>query len=168
MKKDFILSGASFFALMFATCAYAQTSAPMANPSVNQPKGASSVSGSSAVNNSPTTLTTPGGSNPTTTSNATTKNMDWNSQNNYWRDTYATRPYYSSGRDYSVYEPAYQYGVQLYNQNPNKRFEDLNQSQMGSGWANARGNSNLGWTDAQQATRDAYNRMYEANNPVRK
>lgn len=164
MKRQFVFSGASIFVLMLASAACAQTGTPIANPSVNQPKGASSVSGNSAINNSPTTVTTPAGTNPTSTSNATTNSMNWDSQNSYWRDTYSTRPYYNSNRSYNVYEPAYRYGVDLYNKNPNTRYEDLNQSQIGSGWANARGNSDLGWADAQMAARDAYNRMYNANN----
>lgn len=84
----------------------------------------------------------------------------WESENQYWRNQYSSRPYYNSNTNYSMYEPAYKYGLNTYNQNAGKKFEDLDQSQLRSGWAQARGNSNLSWEQAQDATRDAYNRLY--------
>lgn len=88
-------------------------------------------------------------------------NSSWDAQNNYWRNNYSSRPYFSSSRNYSTYEPAYRYGVDMYNRNPGVRWEDIDQAQLSSGWVRTRGNSSLSWSDAQMATQDAYNRMYE-------
>lgn len=88
----------------------------------------------------------------------------WDSQNTYWRDNYSKRPYYSSSRDYKTYEPAYRYGVELYNKNPNIPYSQLDQSQLNTNWSAQRGTSTLEWNDAQQATQDAYNRMYDTHN----
>lgn len=85
----------------------------------------------------------------------------WNSQNDYWRTNYANRSYYNKNRDYTAYEPAYRYGVDLYNQNKGKAYDDLSQSDLNKGWTQVRGSSSLSWDDAQMATRDAYNRMVE-------
>ncbi len=91
---------------------------------------------------------------------STGTNTTWNTENSYWRNNYASRPYYSQTMSYSAYEPAYRYGVDLYNRNPGKRYEDLDQSQLGNGWTQARGTTTLSWDQAQAATRDAYTRMY--------
>ena len=95
----------------------------------------------------------------TTTTSVSTP-ADWNTENTYWRNAYPNRPYYSSANNYTTYEPAYQYGVTAYNQSQGKRYEDLNQSELRRGWDQARGDSNLTWDQAQNATRDAYSRLY--------
>jgi hypothetical protein len=96
----------------------------------------------------------------------TSSNFDssWNSQNKYWKDNYPSSSYYSSSRNYSMYEPAYRYGVDLYNRNPNMSYDQLDQAQLRSGWNSVRGTSNLDWNDAQMATKDAYTRMYNNRN----
>ncbi len=86
---------------------------------------------------------------------------NWGTENTYWQDHYSSAPYYSNSRNYSIYAPAYQYGVDLYNKNPGVPYSSLNQEQLNSGWSNARNQSQLDWSDAQLATRDAYNRLYE-------
>lgn len=101
--------------------------------------------------------------------NNTTNNMKmndnfdngWDAQNSYWRDYYPSSTYYNDSRNYSTYEPAYRYGYDLYNRNAGKTYDDLNQDDLQKDWNSIRGNSNLDWNDAQEATRDAYNRMYE-------
>lgn len=92
----------------------------------------------------------------------TTTTTSWETENSYWRSNYPSRSYYSSSRSYTTYEPAYRYGVDLYNQNPSLRYEDLNQAQLSAGWSRARTNSDLNWNDAQMATRDAYSRLYQS------
>lgn len=99
--------------------------------------------------------------------NVTNADNSWNTQRAYWNANFASRPYYNSSRTYANYEPAYRYGVDLYNQNPGKTYEDLNQVQISKDWLAARGGSSLNWTDADQATRDAYNRMVEVNRAKR-
>jgi len=88
---------------------------------------------------------------------------NWNSENTYWRENYSSRPYYNRSRNYSVYEPAYRYGVDLYSRNPGRSFEDLSQSDLNSGWSSSRGTSDMDWQTAEPATRDAYNRLYNNN-----
>ncbi len=89
---------------------------------------------------------------------------NWDAENTYWRNSYPSRPYYSKSKNYTTYEPAYQYGVELYKMNPNKRYEDLDQSQLQAEWMKKRGNSILTWDQAQEASRDSYNRLYNNRN----
>jgi hypothetical protein len=90
--------------------------------------------------------------------------MNWDTENTYWRGHYSTRPYYNTSRNYSIYEPAYRYGVDLYNRHPDTVYEDLNQSNLSSEWSKIKGNSTLTWSEAQEAVKDAYNRLYDNRN----
>lgn len=100
----------------------------------------------------------------TGTSVYTNFDKSWAAQNNYWRNAYPSTPYYNTSIHYSSYEPAYRYGVSLYKKNRNLPYDQLEPSQLDSGWNSARGKSNLHWSEAQQATRDAYMRMYDNRN----
>jgi hypothetical protein len=84
----------------------------------------------------------------------------WSVEDTYWRTTYPTRPYYSSTRDYVVYEPAYRYGADLYTQYPGKRYEEMDMVQVKTGWMKVRGKSTLTWEEAEAASKDSFNRMY--------
>jgi hypothetical protein len=92
----------------------------------------------------------------------TSGNTDWSAEDSYWRSHYASRPYYSSGHDYSNYRPAYQYGVNLYQQNSGKSYNELDEAQLSKGWDLAKSNSALSWSEAQPAVRDAYGHMAES------
>lgn len=113
--------------------------------------------------------TTAGGTDKTISSSINSRANDgngraaWDTENTYWKEHYSSRPYYSKSRDYNNYEPAYRYGVDLYNQNPGVPYSSLNQEQLRNGWNNARNKSQMDWSDVQIATQDAYNRLYESN-----
>ena len=120
------------------------------------------AAGATSTNNSANPMATTGNSSVNTTTSS-----NWDSQNSYWRNNYISRPYYNSTRDYSLYEPAYRYGYDMYSRNSGKTYNDLSQEELRRGWEQARGNSNLNWNDAQMATRDSYNRLYDTrNNPI--
>jgi len=76
----------------------------------------------------------------------------------YWRENYSTRPYVTAGMSYDEYSPAYQYGWESYQKQPNKRFDDIEASLAG-GWERAKGKSQLKWDRAKQAARDAWDRV---------
>lgn len=85
----------------------------------------------------------------------------WPSESQYWKSEFPKRSYYTPSSDYTNYEPAYQYGYTTYQQNPGKRFDELDQLQLRSKWEASRGKSTLTWDQAQAASRDAYTRMSE-------
>jgi hypothetical protein len=81
------------------------------------------------------------------------------SEDRYWRDTYATRPYYRDGYAYDAYEPAYRLGYNAYDSHGQSRgdFDDVSQ-ELRDTYEQRRGRSPLKWDDAQHAARDAWER----------
>ena len=82
----------------------------------------------------------------------------------YWRENYNKRPYYQSGQEFSEFQPAYRYGWESAGRSDfeGKRFEDV-ESDLERGWDKARGTANRTWSDAREATRDAWNRVRGGN-----
>ena len=75
----------------------------------------------------------------------------------YWRENFTTRSY-ANGKDFDAFLPAYRYGVSSYQQYPASTFEQM-ETNLARDWGKSRANSNLDWTDAKVATRDAWNRL---------
>lgn len=76
----------------------------------------------------------------------------------YWRNNYSSRPYVTSGAEYTTYQPAYKYGVDSFSEYKGKSFDEV-ESDLGNRWDTVRGDSSLDWDAAKPATRDAYNRL---------
>jgi phage tail tape-measure protein len=79
-------------------------------------------------------------------------------EHEYWRQNYASRPYVTTGASYDEYGPAYQYGWESRAQNSDEDFDDIEVS-LGKDWDKARGNSQLNWSRAKPAVRDAWDRI---------
>lgn len=76
----------------------------------------------------------------------------------YWRTNYSTRPY-AEGRKYDELAPAYRYGWESRGRYADRTW-DQSESDLERGWDSYRGTtSNLGWSDARHATRDAWSRV---------
>jgi hypothetical protein len=75
----------------------------------------------------------------------------------YWRRTYATRPYVRSGSDYDTYRPAYQYGWESYARFQGRRFDEV-EPELRSDWEGRR-DPGLSWDNAREAVRDAWHRV---------
>lgn len=74
----------------------------------------------------------------------------------YWRDTYTREPYYTAGRPYDDYAPAYELGwlgVSSYGGS----FDDA-QLRLAQDWEARRGGSSLSWPEAAPASRAAWER----------
>lgn len=69
--------------------------------------------------------------------------------------------YYSSGREWTDYEPAYRYGVAAFLRHRDKRFRDI-ERMLEQHWPEARSPSRLVWTEARGAVLDAWQRTREA------
>ncbi len=86
----------------------------------------------------------------------------------YWRDNYASRPYYDADIDYDEMAPAYRYGWEARGRYGSQRFEDV-EPELERDWASARSSSQLDWEEARPASLDAWNRIdqtYGANCPT--
>lgn len=73
----------------------------------------------------------------------------------YWRDRYTEEPYYSAGRAYDDYGPAYEMGWSGRSQASD--FEAAEPGLAGE-WESRRGASTLSWDEARPATRAAWER----------
>ncbi|GAA3912395.1 hypothetical protein [Luteimonas lutimaris] len=73
----------------------------------------------------------------------------------YYRATFRDAPYYSSGRSWTDYAPAYLYGHRARDAHPGTRFEDV-EAQLAADWLRCRDDSRLQWTEARGAVRDAW------------
>ncbi len=77
----------------------------------------------------------------------------------YWSENFRDRPYYRPGKEYSHYEPAYRLGWESA-QRPEyqgKQFDDL-EPELQRSWSVDLGAADP-WTDARDATRDAWLRV---------
>jgi hypothetical protein len=92
---------------------------------------------------------------------AVAEKIDPTTENAYWRDNYATRPYYDSSVTYDEFAPAYRYGWESRTRYPDRRFDDV-ESDLESGWTKAKAKSKLGWEKAKLAARDAWDRVERA------
>ena len=81
----------------------------------------------------------------------------------FWRENYASRPYYQPGSSYEEYAPAYRYGWESYGEYApkNRRFEDV-EPELSRKWNARKGDSSLGWDRAKLAARDAWDRVERA------
>ncbi|MEP6633685.1 MAG: hypothetical protein ABJA62_05695 [Luteimonas sp.] len=73
----------------------------------------------------------------------------------YFRSMFLSAPYYSAGRVWHDYAPAYQYGYDTFDAYRGQRFEDV-EARLQDEWEAARANSRLGWSEARGAVRDSW------------
>ena len=81
--------------------------------------------------------------------------------NDHFKTAYRDAPYYSSGREWNDYEPAYKYGYDTYGQYRGQKFDDV-ETELERNWDATRANSRLAWTDARQAVRDGWHYIERA------
>ncbi len=86
------------------------------------------------------------------------ESIDPTTEDTYWRDNHASRPYYEAGHNYDDYGPAYRYGWESRSSHAGKRFEDV-ETDLAQGWDKVKSKSRLTWDHAKHATRDAWDRV---------
>jgi hypothetical protein len=77
-----------------------------------------------------------------------------------FRDRFRDASYYSTGRDWNDYAPAYRYGVDAFARYPGKRFEDIERT-LEQEWPAAKASSRLVWVEARGAVLDAWRQASE-------
>jgi len=82
-------------------------------------------------------------------------------EDSYWRDNHASRPYARKEVGFEDYRPAYRAGVECFNRNPGRSFDDV-EPELERDWSRARGKSSLEWEHARPAARDAWDRLSNA------
>lgn len=76
----------------------------------------------------------------------------------YWLENFRTRPYATDAASFDDYGPAYGYGVTAYGKHSGQSFDEV-EADLSRDWESARGQSNLTWNNARNATRDAWDRV---------
>ena len=76
----------------------------------------------------------------------------------YWRDNYATRPYYQSGTTYDQFRPAYQTGWEARARFRDRRFEEV-EPDLQARYEAVREPNSVEWSTGRHAVRDAWDRI---------
>ena len=79
----------------------------------------------------------------------------------HFESTYRSTPYYSAGREWTDYEPAYKYGYDTYSQYRGRKFEDV-ETDLERNWEATKANSRLAWSEAKGAVRDGWHHIERA------
>nr|MDQ2701653.1 hypothetical protein [Pseudomonadota bacterium] len=80
----------------------------------------------------------------------------------HFEQLYRNAPYFVAGYDWHDYAPAYRYGIQTWEANRGRSFDQV-ESQLQGGWeAAARYGSQLQWANARPAVEHAWRSMSEA------
>ena len=76
----------------------------------------------------------------------------------YWRENYASRPYYDPATSYDVIRPAYRHGWESRSKYAGRSFDEV-ESDLRRDWEATKSEARLGWDKAKFATRDAWHRI---------
>lgn len=86
----------------------------------------------------------------------------WSAEDVYWREAFPERTY-GRDADYTTYQPAFLYGVAIYQQNPGKPYDELNKEELQGGWDGLKDYVTLRWNEAEEAVKDAYERLFDGD-----
>lgn len=79
-------------------------------------------------------------------------------QENDYKASFRDAPYYSTGRDWHDYAPAYRYGLAAHAAHGGQPFDAV-ESQLAEGWNSLKTDSRLGWAEARGAVRDVWQQL---------
>lgn len=79
----------------------------------------------------------------------------------HFEQNYRAAPYYSAGREWNDYQPAYRYGYDTYGEYRGQRFEDV-EDRLERNWDTAKADSRLAWAEAKDAVRDGWHHIERA------
>jgi hypothetical protein len=87
---------------------------------------------------------------------AAAETLNPTAEEQYWRETYPTRPYFRQDLDYSEYAPAYRYGWESAARGDycNRTFEEI-EPDLRRNWE---ARYSRPWSEMREAIRDAFNR----------
>jgi hypothetical protein len=88
---------------------------------------------------------------------ATTRSAADDDELQHFQSIYRDAAYYSTGRDWSDYAPAYRYGREAFEHHRDARFEQI-EDELAREWDQAKAPSRLAWVEARGAVLDAWQR----------
>ena len=84
--------------------------------------------------------------------------LDWPTEETYWRDTYATRPYVAVNRDFDYWRPGYRYGYESAMKYQGRNWSDV-ENDLRVGWDRFEHRSQSTWEQLKDAVRDGWDRV---------
>ena len=96
--------------------------------------------------------------NPTQGFNATDRQLDWHTEEAYWRNNWSNRPYASSDRGFDYYRPAYRFGSEAAIRYSGRQFSDV-EGDLHVGWDRYEDRGRSTWENVRDAVRDGWNRV---------
>ncbi len=81
--------------------------------------------------------------------------------NQHFEKTYRDAPTYTAGREWSDYQPAYQYGYDTYGQYRGQKFDDV-EGELERKWGDTRADSRLQWNEARGAVKEGWHHIERA------
>lgn len=89
---------------------------------------------------------------------SSTQRGDWTDHEAHYLSAFRDAPYFSSGRNWMDYAPAYRYGYENYRRHDGRHFEDV-EAQLQQEWETGRATSRLAWAEARGPIRDIWRRL---------
>jgi hypothetical protein len=89
------------------------------------------------------------------------REIDWGTEDAYWRENYATRPYVSVDRGYEYYQPAYRFGATSASRYAQGDWATV-EPELAKDWDRDRADGGSKWDDVKDAVRDAWDRARQA------
>ena len=83
---------------------------------------------------------------------------DWLTEESYWRDNFARRPYVQSGRDFDFYRPAYRFGYEASDRYQGEEWDDV-EADLRRDWDAYDDRGQSTWEQIKSAVRDAWDRV---------
>ncbi len=84
--------------------------------------------------------------------------IDWDTEDAYWQQHYASRPYAQADRGYAHYQGAYRFGAESAARHRGRSWDEA-EPELLRGWDAARGEAGGTWDDVKHAVRDAWDRI---------
>jgi hypothetical protein len=84
--------------------------------------------------------------------------LDWNSEDTYWRTNYKDRPYATGGGGYDTYRGGYRYGYESANRYQGRNWDDV-EMDLKRDWDDYEHRGQSTWESVKHAVRDAWDRV---------
>ena len=84
--------------------------------------------------------------------------VDWSTEEQYWRDNYASRPYIGANRDFEYWRPAYHYGYESATRYSGRKWNDV-ENDLKTGWEKFEHRGKTTWEHIKDAVRDGWDRV---------
>ena len=84
--------------------------------------------------------------------------VDWQTEEEYWRNNYSTRPYAVNHMDFEFWQPGYRYGYDSAMKYQGRKWHDV-EADLKSGWDRVEHRGKTTWEQIKDAVRDGWDRV---------